>query len=301
MKKRIAVLFTLFFVFNLVFAETNTEKFWNLWNSNNYEEATEFLEKWEKKNKKDPELYVCYFNMYCMKASNEQMHVESFLPPNFNGKYIEAQNENGDKIYIYSIVEYDDDLCSKAFEYIDKGLSYNPKRLDMHFGKAHLYFLREEYTKQADVIKNVLALNKKYKESWFWSNNETVKSANVVFTQSIHEYILKWYNTKNPSVFPLMKEISLLYVEQYPNDVIAYNDVGISALLINDLETAKMYFQKGYELDSSDMLLLGNLAHVCFSLGEIEASYNYYKIMAESEDPDTREYAKNKLTIYFNE
>ena len=45
------------------------------------------------------------------------MHVESFLPPNFNGQYMEGQNENGDKIYIYSITDYDDDLCKKAFEY----------------------------------------------------------------------------------------------------------------------------------------------------------------------------------------
>ena len=301
MKKRIVILFTLLFVFSFIFAETNTEKFWNLWNSDNQEEATELLEKWEKQNKKDPELYVCYFNMYLMKASNEQMHVESFLPENFNGQYMEGQNENGDKIYIYSIVEYDNDLCSKAFEYIDKGLSYNPKRLDMHFGKAHLYFLREEYTKQADVIKNVLTLNKKYKDSWLWSNNETVKSANVGFSQSIHEYILKWYNTKNPSTFPLMKEISLLYVEQYPDDVIAYNDVGLSALLTNDLGTAKKYFQKGYELDPSDMILLGNLARVCFGLGETEDSYNYIKIMEASEDPETSEYAKKILAAYFNE
>lgn len=301
MKKRIVILFTLLFVFSFLFAETNSEKFWNLWNSDNYEEATELLEKWEKINKKDPELYVCYFNMYLMKASNEQMHVESFLPENFNGQYMEGQNENGDKIYIYSIVEYDNDLCSKAFEYIDKGLSYNPKRLDMHFGKAHLYYLRGEYTNQADVIKNVLNLNKKYKDSWLWSNNETAKSANVGFTQSIHEYILKWYNTKKTSAFPLMKEISLLYVEQYPDDVIAYNDVGLSALLTNDLETAKKYLQKGYELDPSDMILLGNLARVYFSLGEIEDSYNYIKIMEASEDPETSEYAKKILATYFNE
>ncbi|MCR5288518.1 MAG: hypothetical protein K6E51_00845, partial [Treponema sp.] len=259
MKQRKIFIFTLFFVCSFIFAETNTEKFWKLWNSEKYEEASDLLGNWKKNNKKDPELYVCYFNMYVMKASKEQMHVESNLPPNFNGEYMEGQNENGDKIYIYSIVEYDDDLCSKAFEYIDKGLSYNPKRLDMHFGKAHLYFLREEYTKQADVIKNILAKNKKYKNSWLWSNNETVKSANVDFAESIHEYILKWYNTKNPSTISLMKEISLLYVKQYPDDVIAYNDVGLSALLANDLETAKKYFQKGYELDPSDMIILGNI------------------------------------------
>ena len=82
----------------------------NLWNEKKVDEAADFLKSWEKKSKKDPELYVCYFNMYIMQASKEQMHVESFLPPNFNGQYMEGQNENGDKLYIYSIIEYDDDI-----------------------------------------------------------------------------------------------------------------------------------------------------------------------------------------------
>ena len=67
-------------------------------------------------------------------ASKEQMHVESFLPENFNGQYMEGQNENGDKIFIYSIMEYDNELCNKAFDYIDIGLKYNPKRLEPHCG-----------------------------------------------------------------------------------------------------------------------------------------------------------------------
>ena len=301
MKKRILISIFAIFAMSLLFAETNTEKFWGFMNEKKYDEATEFLEKWEKKSKKDPELYVCYFNLYITKATNEQMYVESFLPPNFNGQYMEGQNENGDKIYIYSIVEYDDDLCARAFEYIDKGLSYNPKRLDMHFGKAQLYFMRAEYEKQAEVIKHVFELNKKYKNSWLWSNNESIKSAQVGFAESIHEYILKWYNSKDSSTYPLMKEISALYVEQYPDDVIAYNDAGISAMFTNDLEAAKKYFQKGYELDPSDMLLLGNLGRICYNLGDIDSARKYYTIMSNSEDPEYSEYAKNILKNYFEE
>ena len=117
MKKKFAFSIIVLFLINVLLAESNSEKFWKLWNKENEDPATEFLKEQEKKNKKDPELYVCYFNMYITKASKEQMYVESFLPPNFNGQYMEGQNENGDKIYIYSIIDYDDDLCKKAFEY----------------------------------------------------------------------------------------------------------------------------------------------------------------------------------------
>ena len=299
MKKKCLLLIILCLFTSFLFAENNTEKFWNLWNSKNTEEASAFLDEWQKKNKKDPELYVCYFNMYITQASKEQMHVESFLPENFNGQYMKGKNENGDEIYIYSVVEYDSDLCNKAFEYIDLGLKYNPKRLDMHFGKAQLYFMLTDYSKQAGVIKNVMELNKKYKDSWLWTNNELITSAGIGFEESIHEYILKWYNTKNSSTYPLMKEISLLYVEQYPSDVIAYNDVGLSALVLNDLKTAKDYFARGYEINPSDILLLGNLARVCYNLGEKDTAKKYYEIMAASENTEYSEYAKQILNDYF--
>ena len=301
MKKRFLLSIITLLLISALFAETNSEQFWNLWNEKKLDEATEFLAKWEKANKKDPELYVCYFNLYITKAKTEQIHAESSLPENYDGKYMEGQNEDGDTIYIYSVVEYDKELCAKAFEYIDKGLTYNPKRLDMHFGKAHLYFTLGEYNKQAEVIKNIFKLNKKYKNSWLWKNNETIKSAKVGFGESIHEYILKWYNTKDTSTYPLMKEISLLYVEQYRDEAIAYNDAAVSCIFMNDLKTAKTYLQKGYELNPSDMLLLSNLARICYNLGEKENAKKYYQILAESEDPDNSNYAKEMLKNYFNE
>lgn len=299
MKKKLLVLVVFGLFVSQIFAETNTQKFWKLWNDKKTDEASAFLEKWQKKNKEDPELYVCYFNMYISQASNEQMHLEPFLPEDYDGQYMEGKNENGDKIYMYSVVEYDNELCNKAFEYIDTGLKYNPMRLDMHFGKAQLYFMLKDYSKQADVIKEIFELNKTYKDSWLWSNNETIKSAKIGFPESIHEYIIKWYNTRDISTYPLMKEISLLYVEQYPEDVIAYNDVGISAMFMNDLPTAKEYFTRGYALDPSDMVLLGNLARICYNLGDKDTAKQYYEIMAASKNPNESEYAKSILNEYF--
>lgn len=293
--KKIIVLLTLMFTFNLLFAETNTEKFWNLWNSDNHEEATELLKNWEKKNKKDPELYICYFNMYIMTASNEQMHVETFLPENFNGQYIEGQNENGDKIYIYSIIEYDYDLCLKAFEYIDKGLSYNPKRLDMYFGKAHLYYLRKEYKNQCELLKNIFALDKKNKSNWLWSNNTPTKEAGVNFETTMHEYIGKWINEKSNDSIQCAKELSVEFIKYYPKNPIAYNDAAVSSIYSNDLKAAKEYFKSGYELDKTDMIILANLANVSKNLGEIEEAIKYYKLLEQSTDEKYSSMAKRQL------
>ena len=275
------------------------EQFWELWDAKKEDEAAALLETWQKENEKDPELYVCYFNMYMQKGSQEIMHLEPTLPANYSGQYMTGRNDDGEPIYLYSGVEYDDENCDKAIEYIDKGLSYNPKRLDMHFGKAHLLFLRQQYENQVQVIKNVFELNKKYKNEWLWTKNESIEALGVGFGESIHEYILKWYNTGDSSTFKYMQEVSILYADNFPEDPIAFNDAGISSMLIGDLKTARIYFEKGYNLNPSDMLILSNLARACYNLGETEASKKYYEIMAACDDPDYNEYAKEILAEYF--
>ena len=96
-----------------------------------------------------------------------------------------------------------------------------------------------------------------------------------------------------------MQEVSILYADNFPEDPIAFNDAGISSMLIGDLKTARIYFEKGYNLNPSDMLILSNLARACYNLGETEASKKYYEIMAACDDPDYNEYAKEILAEYF--
>ena len=275
------------------------DQFWELWNNDQEEEAAAFLENWEKEDKKDPELYVCYYNMYIQKASFEQMHVESYLPRGYQGQYMTGKNDNGDTIYIYSVIEYDDENSQIAFDYIDKGISYNPQRLDMYFGKAQFLFLRGEYDKQTEVIKTVFKLNKKYADSWLWSFNQSANDLQIGFPESIHEYFVKWYNTGDPAAYPYMLEVSRMCTQEYPDYVVAYNDAGISALLMNDLQAAKTYFERGYELDPSDMILLSNIARINYNLGNTAEAKKYYETMAQCDDPEYSDYAKEILEEYF--
>ena len=281
---------------------TSREKynqFWELWNDEKDDQAEAFLDKWQQEDKKDPELYVCYFNMYIDKGTHEQIYFEPELPAGYSGEYMTGRNEDGDTFYMFSLVEYDDECSAKAFEYLDKGLSYNPKRLDMYFGKAQFHFLRKEYDEQMQVIKETVKLNKEYKNSWLWSFNEPTESVRIGFAESLHEYFVKFYNTGDPAAYPYMKELSLLYIQEYPQDVIAYNDAGLSYLLLNDLPSARDCFKAGFDLDPSDMILLSNIARIEYNLGNLESSKSYYEKMAACDDPQYSDYAKEILAEYF--
>ena len=294
MKKVGSIIVIFFILLNSIFAESNIEKFWALMDEKNDEAVEIFLSNWEKENKKDAELYVAYFNFYLEKATQNQIYFETELPTNYDS-YMKVQNENGEDGYMYFITEYDDEMSAKAFEYIDKGLSYNPKRLDMYFGKAHLYYLRKEYKKQCELLKNIFALDKKNKSKWLWSNNTPTKEVGVDFETSMHEYIGKWLNEKSTDSIQCAKELSVEFIKYYPKNPIAYNDAAICSIYSNDLKAAKEYFESGYELDKTDMIILANLANVSKNLGETEEAIKYYKLLEQSTDEKYSSMAKRQL------
>ena len=294
MKKVGFIIFFALFFLNSVFAENKIEKFWNLMDEGNDEEVEIFLTNWEKDNKKEAELYVAYFNLYLKKATQNHMYIETELPQNCDN-YMKVRNENGEEGYMYFITEYDNEMSAKAFEYIDKGLSYNPKRLDMYFEKAHLYYLRKEYKKQCELLKNIFALNKKNKSKWLWSNNTPTKEIGVDFETSMHEYIGKWLNEKSTDSIQYAKELSVEFIKYYPKNPIAYNDAAICSIYSNDLKAAKEYFKSGYELDKTDMIILANLANVSKNLGETEEAIKYYKLLEQSTDEKYSSMAKRQL------
>lgn len=297
MKKYFIITLLLGIISTSLFAESNIQKFWNLMNEDKYEEVEGLLSDWEKATPKDAELYVAYFNYYISQSYSEQMKIETIPPTSgkYSGKYFEGKNEAGENIYLYPSVTYDEALSEKAFEYIDKGISYNPKRLDMYFGKAHFCFIKKDYLKQKDEIEKVFDLNKKNKDKWLWSDNVSIDKVPISFEDSIHEYIVSLLQTKDQTAIECSKEIALLFVKNYPKNPIAYNDAAVSHIYLDDFKSAKKYYKLGYECDKSDLILLTNLAHVCINLGETKEAKEYYTILSKSSDTKYSDFAKQQL------
>lgn len=299
MKKVVFIILCALLSVNSIFAERRIVEFWNLMGEKKYDEVENFLGDWEQEDKKDAELYVAYFNFYLQKATQNQMYFETELPPNCKS-YMKGQNENGEEGYMCFITKYDDEMSNKAFEYIDKGISYNPKRLDMYFGKAHFYYLRKDYKNQCELLKKVFELDKKNKSQWLWANNTPAKEAGVDFEKTMHGYIgnwlkEKWLKEKTEDSIKYAKELSVEFVKYYSKNPVAYNDAAISCIYSNDLKAAKEYFKSAYELDKSDMIILANLAYISEDLGETEDAKKYYKLLEQSTDEQYSSMAKQKL------
>lgn len=295
--KKFFIISLLFFVMvNLCAAtpEEKTKQFWNLMEKGDMTATEKYLSEWNKQAPGEIELYVAYFNYYVVLSKAEQMIVDENLPPK-NVQYMMGKGENGKNVYIYSKVTYDPKILKKAYENADKAISINPKRIDIYFGKARMYFESADYTAQAKLLKNILELNKKNQGKWIWSDNR--QFSNQEFIQTIHEYLTMWFNLpeKTPSLLKQMNEVSLQFVNQFPSQAIANNDAGLSYIFMQDLKSAKEYFIKGYKCDPNDMLILSNLAYVCRNLGETKEAVNYYNEMINKGSKQYADFARKQL------
>ena len=69
MKKILTAIFIFLYFSISVFAIDKIDEFWELSDTNNYEEIEAYLADWKKLNKKDPDLYLAYFTYYFERSS----------------------------------------------------------------------------------------------------------------------------------------------------------------------------------------------------------------------------------------
>ena len=80
-------------------------------------------------------------------------------------------------------------FSKKAEEYLNKGISYNPKRLDLQFKRVTFYSLKHDYKKEYDLLVKLLSLDKKYKTKWLWKKNTPLNQTDIDFKTSMYDFI----------------------------------------------------------------------------------------------------------------
>src|SRR5215208_1233411 len=94
------------------------------------------LVDWEKTNPKNPELYIAYFNFYAKKSMREVISLDE-KPKNDESLQLNDTSNKNPVAYLNASINYRSDILQKGFDYIDKGISLHPSRLDMRFGKIY--------------------------------------------------------------------------------------------------------------------------------------------------------------------
>lgn len=253
------------------------------------------LEKWEKEKPNDAELYTSYFNYFFQKSRVEIMNLTA--DPNVNdSNSMQLTDSLGQvKGYIGSKVIFEEFYQKKAFEYIDKGISLFPKRLDMRFGKIHVLRLTKNWDVFTTEILKTIDYSHEIQNKWTWTNNLDAENPKQLFFRSIQNYIMTLYNTEDDDLLNNMREISERIVKYYPEDVPSHSNIAITYMLTGKYDKAINILKKAEKLAPSDTVILNNIAHTYVLKKDKENAILYYEKLIKHGTEEQQKYAKGKI------
>ncbi|MCS6935645.1 MAG: tetratricopeptide repeat protein [Chitinophagales bacterium] len=295
-KRTTLLIFGLIFVFNQVFGQTFKQQFNELVSKKDTLGQQQLLDKWEKADSKDPELYVAYFNYFANKSKKEIITLEQNPKGNDVLQIMDKDSSNKEPVsYMYVKTYYDQDILKKGFDYIDKGLEKYPNRLDMRFGKIYMFGQIEDYENFTKEIIKTIDYSAINKNMWTWTDSKPLDDPKNFMLSSIQVYQLQLYNTKNDDLLDNMKRIAEVVLKYYPDHIESLSNLSIVFMLQKEYDKALEQLLKAEKLNPKDYIVLNNIAQAYKLKGDTEKAIKYYELTIKHGDEKAKNYAKGQI------
>ncbi len=218
------------------------------------------LKAWEIASPKDPEMFIGYFNYYVRMASFDDISLD---PNNNKQEAIPLVDSTGNvTAYIKYDLNYDSGMLRKGFDYINKGISLHPTRLDMRFGKVFMLWKAENYQAYTKTIIETIDFGNSIKGTWLWKEGKPLDDSKKFFLSTIQDYAKNLYDTEDDKLLPYMREIAEAVLKYYPDHVESLANVAITYLAIGEYEKGLPYLLKAETVAPKDVVVLNNIAQV---------------------------------------
>lgn len=291
MKKTFTFLFIIFS--SILFSQNFQSDFNNYFQKNDTLNLKITLEKWEKVNPKDSELYTSYFNYYFQKSKKEVLSLSKKQP---NGESLILKDSvNQTAGYLGSEVLYNDIDIQNAFNRIDKGIKLFPNRLDMRFGKIYALGVIEDWKNFTIEIIKTIKYSNINKNQWTWTNNIKKENGKDFLLSSLQNYQVQLYNTEQDELLVNMQNIALEILKLYPENVESYSNLSITYFLTNQFEKGIVELKKAEKINPKDYIVLSNIAHGYKLIGNNENAIEYYEKAIKYGDDYTIDFAKKEI------
>lgn len=291
MKKTFTFLFIIFS--SILFSQNFQSDFNNYFQKNDTLNLKITLEKWEKENPKDSELYTSYFNYYFQKSKKEVLNLSKKQP---NGESLILKDSvNQTAGYLGSEELYNDIDIQNAFNRIDKGIKLFPNRLDMRFGKIYALGVIEDWKNFTIEIIKTIKYSNINKNQWTWTNNIKKENGKDFLLSSLQNYQVQLYNTEQDELLVNMQNIALEILKLYPENVESYSNLSITYFLTNQFEKGIVELKKAEKINPKDYIVLSNIAHGYKLIGNNEKTIEYYEKAIKYGDDYTIDFAKKEI------
>ena len=249
------------------------------------------LEKWEKENSNNPELYINYFNYYLDKAKRE---ITSFAIEQAE-KNEAGQESNGmESQFAQNYERYTQNALLK----IDKGIDKFPDRLDMRLGKIYVLAQNENWEKYTDEIIKAIRYSDTNNNQWMWTNNEELPGGKGFFLSTLRTYQSALLKTGKDSLLLDVRTIASEILKYHPKSIESLTNISLTYILTGDYDRGIDYLLAAEKISPRNVEVLSNIAQAYTLREDYKLAVKYYKKVikyANKEDAASAKQAIKKL------
>ena len=290
------LLFGLTLLVNQVSGQTFKQQFNDLVSKKDTVGEQQILEKWEKADSNDPELYVAYFNYFAKKSKKEIVRLDGNGKGKEGFQIMDKDSSKKEPVaFLYGDTYYDKDILKKGFDYIDIGIKKHPNRLDMRFGKIYMLGQIEDYEKFTAEIINTIDYSTINKNQWTWSDDQPIDNPKQFFLGSLQGYQVQLYNTENDDLLDNMKRIAETVLKYYPDHIEGLSNLSIVFMLQKQYDKALESLLKAEKLNPKDYIVLSNIAQAYKKKGDTNNAIKYYELTIKHGDDQAKKYAQGQI------
>ena len=290
MSRQILFLISIFFISLNSFSQGFEKTFQYLVDADDTAGQNSMLREWEFSEPRNPELYTSYFNYYLRKSRKEikkEKRTELVLRLDDS-----TENKSGTPANASS---YNEEYLAKAFEYIDKGISLFPDRLDMRFGKIYMLGQTTRYISFTGEIIKTIEHSSENKNAWLWKDNKPQENGKDFMLSTIQSYVVQIYNIANDTLLDCMKNISESVLKYYPDHVESLSNLAVTYMVKGDFDNALTSLLKAEKFAPDDYIVAGNIAYCYYEKKDKVNAIKYFELSEKNGDDKTKEFAREKL------
>jgi tetratricopeptide (TPR) repeat protein len=279
MKKRhILILVVIGITAGVLFAQENyKEQYLELLRNNQFDELKNLLGKWEKAEPKNPEMFIGFFNYFSRLGAAE--------------KSVMGQMPDG-RFGVYHKMDFNKENVYKGIKYLDKGLTINPNRLDMYWGKIEILFEIEDYKTVGDTLKKLIEISPNYNNSWLLGGGKSVNDGENYFIDYINRYYNRLLNSSSDDAAGALVKCTEQQIKTYPKSAYAPNTLAIYYVYQEKYDEALKYFLSAEEIDCTDCLVLINIGRLYATIKNNTKAKEYFNKVLEIGKTEEKEQAK---------
>jgi tetratricopeptide (TPR) repeat protein len=226
-------------------------------------------------------LFVAYYNFYANKSRTSGLGITT----NRSGTYLGSQST------------FDEKFFKQALDYINKGISKFPNRLDMRFGKTYLLGQNQQYKDFTDEIVKAVDYSNVNKNQWLWMENKPVENPQKFMLGAVQDYVVQLFDSGDESDdhTNYIKSISETVLKYYPNSVENLSNISIYYLFKDDFDNALIHLLKAEKLAPQDAIVLNNIALCYGGKKDKPNALKYFNLVIKYGNEDQQADAKEKI------